>query len=97
MANPRLLLLDEPSLGLAPLIVREIMGIIKLFNEKEGLTILLVEQNANMALTVAHYCYLLETGLVAVQGDAAQLRLDPSVRRTYLGDTEVAEITVQQR
>jgi branched-chain amino acid transport system ATP-binding protein len=97
MANPRILLLDEPSLGLAPLIVREIMGIIRLFNENEGLTILLVEQNANMALTVAHYCYLLETGLVAVHGDAAHLRLDPSVRRTYLGDTGGAETIVIRR
>jgi len=85
MAKPRLLLLDEPSLGLAPMLVREIFDIIKAVNEQDGITVLLVEQNANMALGVAQYGYVLETGEVALHETAENLRSDESVRRAYLG------------
>ena len=88
MANPRILLLDEPSLGLAPMLVRDIFRIIKSFNENEGLTILLVEQNANLALEMAHYGYLLETGVVAMQDSAENLRKNVSVQVSYLGRRE---------
>ena len=84
MAQPRLLLLDEPSLGLAPLLVKEIFGIIAEIN-REGTTILLVEQNAYLALSIAHYAYVLKTGHVAMHGEAAALRDDPEIRRSYLG------------
>jgi len=85
MARPRMLLLDEPSLGLAPMLVREIFDIIKAVNEQDGITVLLVEQNANMALGVAQYGYVLETGEVALPETAENLRRDESVRRAYLG------------
>ncbi len=85
MAKPKLLLLDEPSLGLAPMLVREIFEIIKTVNEQEGITVLLVEQDANMALRVAQYGYVLETGEVALHETAENLRRDESVRRAYLG------------
>jgi branched-chain amino acid transport system ATP-binding protein len=84
MAEPRLLILDEPSLGLAPKIIEQIFGIIRSLNA-EGITILLVEQNAVMALEVAHRGYVLEMGRVAIEGSAADLRDDPSVRQSYLG------------
>jgi len=85
LAKPRLLLLDEPSLGLAPLIVQEIHGIIHMLNRERGVTILLVEQSASIALDVAHYAYVLETGRVAVFGTGAELRDNEDVRRSYLG------------
>jgi len=85
MARPRLILLDEPSMGLAPILVQEIFSIIKEINE-EGTTILLVEQNANMALQVAHRGYVLETGTVALAGSAQQLLDDPKVQAVYLGE-----------
>ncbi|WP_404292995.1 ABC transporter ATP-binding protein [Microvirga sp. RSM25] len=84
MARPRLLLLDEPSLGLSPVLVQQIFGIIDRLN-KDGLTILLVEQNAAVALTTSSYAYILENGEMALQGASEQLRRDDSVRRTYLG------------
>lgn len=84
MSRPRLLLLDEPSLGLAPMLVREIFHIIKAINE-EGLTILLVEQDANLALAIAQHGYVLETGTVALDDSAPALRSNESVRRSYLG------------
>ncbi|HWI52653.1 MAG TPA: ABC transporter ATP-binding protein [Symbiobacteriaceae bacterium] len=84
MARPRLLLLDEPSLGLAPLIVREIFAIIKQVNA-EGTAVLLVEQNANLALRVAHYAYILEVGRLVMEGPAEELRQNPEVKRIYLG------------
>ena len=84
MARPALLMLDEPSLGLAPLIVREIFHIIDALRER-GASILLVEQNARAALQVADYAYVLETGEVALEGPAAQLARDPRVIETYLG------------
>ena len=85
MGRPRLLLLDEPSLGLAPLVVREIFRIVRELNEKEGLTVLVVEQNAKIALDVAERAYVLEVGKVAVEGTSAELRGDESVRKSYLG------------
>ncbi|HEX4260325.1 MAG TPA: ABC transporter ATP-binding protein [Acetobacteraceae bacterium] len=84
MAGPRLLLLDEPSMGLAPRLVREIMRIIRRLNEA-GTTILLVEQNTKIALQVAHYGYVQETGRVVTQGDAASLGRDEAVVKAYLG------------
>jgi len=85
MAKPKLLLLDEPSLGLAPLLVREIFKIIKAINEEEGLAVLLVEQDANLALDIAQHGYLLEVGRVVLDDEAAHLRQNESVRRSYLG------------
>ncbi|MBA2474871.1 MAG: ABC transporter ATP-binding protein [Actinobacteria bacterium] len=85
VARPRLLLLDEPSLGLAPLVVREFFGIVRMLNQEEGLTVLVVEQNANIALTVADRAYVLEVGEIAVSGSAEELRRNESVRRSYLG------------
>ncbi|WP_371924710.1 ABC transporter ATP-binding protein [Pseudomonas sp. R5(2019)] len=84
MAKPRLLMLDEPSLGLAPLITREIFRIITALRQ-QGVSILLVEQNARAALRVADYAYVLETGQIAMQGPAAQLADDPRVIEAYLG------------
>ena len=84
MAKPKLLMLDEPSLGLAPLIVREIFRIIAELR-KRGVSILLVEQNARAALQVADYAYVLETGAIAMEGPAVQLRDDPRVIEAYLG------------
>ncbi len=85
MLRPRLLLLDEPSFGLAPLIVKEIFGIMRTINETEKVTILLVEQNAAMALDLAHQAYLIETGRLAMSGPAVELKQDEAVRRAYLG------------
>jgi branched-chain amino acid transport system ATP-binding protein len=85
MSQPRLLLLDEPSLGLAPMVVREIFAIVRKLNEEDGLTVLVVEQNANIALANAHHAYVLEAGRVALSGTGADLRKDESVRRSYLG------------
>jgi branched-chain amino acid transport system ATP-binding protein len=84
MANPKLLLLDEPSLGLAPVIVDKIYEIIREINQR-GVTILLVEQNANYALDVSHRGYVLETGTVALTDDSESLRNDEAVQRAYLG------------
>jgi branched-chain amino acid transport system ATP-binding protein len=85
MSEPRLLLLDEPSLGLAPKVVREIFGIVQKLNDDDGLTVLVVEQNANIALDHADRAYVLEAGRVALTGTGAELREDESVRRSYLG------------
>lgn len=84
MSRPRLLLLDEPSMGLAPLLVKEIFNIIKEINES-GTTVLLVEQNANMALSIADKAYLLETGRIALAGTAQELASSEAVRKAYLG------------
>jgi branched-chain amino acid transport system ATP-binding protein len=83
--RPRLLLLDEPSLGLAPLLVTEIFRIIRELNEHEGLTVLVVEQNAHIALQLAQTAYVLEVGRVALSGPSADLQQHESVRRSYLG------------
>ena len=85
MSRPRLLMLDEPSLGLAPLIVREIFRIVRELNEKEGLTVLVVEQDARIALDSASTAYVLEVGKVALSGTSAELKGDEAVRRSYLG------------
>jgi len=85
MAHPRLLLLDEPSLGLAPLVVKEIFRIIKRVNEEQGTTIVLVEQNANMALQIAHYGYVMENGKIVMEGKASELIENPDVKEFYLG------------
>ncbi|MBI1845586.1 MAG: ABC transporter ATP-binding protein [Candidatus Rokubacteria bacterium] len=86
MATPRLLLLDEPSMGLAPVLVEQIFTTIADINNRQGTTIVLVEQNAAMALAIAHRGYVLETGAVALHGRAAELAENPEVRRAYLGE-----------
>ena len=85
MSRPRLVLLDEPSLGLAPIVVAELFRIVSELNEREGLSVLVVEQNANIALEASSRAYVLEAGRVALQGTSGELRRDASVRRTYLG------------
>jgi len=85
LMRPRLLLLDEPSLGLAPAVVRTIFQIIRSINQEQGVTILLVEQNARTALRVAGHAYVLEVGSVALSGAAGELARDEKVRRSYLG------------
>jgi branched-chain amino acid transport system ATP-binding protein len=79
------LLLDEPSLGIAPLLVKTIFEKIVEINRRQGLTILLVEQNANLALEISDYGYVLETGRIILSGDSAQLRRNPQVQSAYLG------------
>ncbi|MEO6408098.1 MAG: ABC transporter ATP-binding protein [Burkholderiaceae bacterium] len=85
MLRPKLLLLDEPSFGLAPLIVAEIFRIMRTINREDGVSMLLVEQNASLALDLADHAYLLETGRVALSGPSSVIKNDESVRRTYLG------------
>jgi branched-chain amino acid transport system ATP-binding protein len=85
LARPRLLLLDEPSLGLAPIVVAEFFRIVAALNAEEGLTVLVVEQNANIALAASERAYVLEVGRVAVEGSSDELRLHEGVRRSYLG------------
>ena len=85
MGRPRLLLLDEPSLGLAPMVVREFFRIVRELNEQEGLTVLVVEQDARIALAASQRAYVLEVGRVALTGSSAGLRDDESIRRSYLG------------
>lgn len=84
MARPKLMMLDEPSLGLAPLVVKDIFEIIKRIN-LQGVTILLIEQNANMALQIAHHAYVLETGRVTMEGTGEKLLKDERIREAYLG------------
>ncbi|THJ32190.1 ABC transporter ATP-binding protein [Lampropedia aestuarii] len=86
MGKPRLLLLDEPSFGLAPLVVRDIFSIMQRINQEERVAILLVEQNAQLALELADYAFLLETGSIVLSGTAAEMRSNDAVRRAYLGD-----------
>jgi branched-chain amino acid transport system ATP-binding protein len=85
MARPQLLLLDEPSLGLAPLIVRDIFRIIKAISDDEKLTVIVVEQDAKVALGIADYAYVLETGRVAMSDEAERLQNNEDIRRSYLG------------
>jgi branched-chain amino acid transport system ATP-binding protein len=91
MARPRLMLLDEPSLGLAPLLVKEIFEIVKKICTEEKTTILLVEQNANLALSVGHYGYVMEMGKVVLDGECAKLRENEDVKEFYLGLSAVGE------
>jgi branched-chain amino acid transport system ATP-binding protein len=88
VANPKLMMLDEPSLGLAPLVVKEIFDIIERINRDEGITILLVEQNANLALSIANYAYILENGRIVMEGPGPELRQDKDIREFYLGLSE---------
>ncbi|WP_050635812.1 ABC transporter ATP-binding protein [Candidatus Stoquefichus sp. SB1] len=85
MSKPKLLLLDEPSMGLSPILVNEIFSIIQEINKEDGVTVLLVEQNANKALSIAHRAYVLETGNITVSGDAKDVANNPKVREAYLG------------
>ncbi len=85
MARPKVLLLDEPSLGLAPLTVQNLFRFLKDLNSRDGMTLLLAEQNAHLSLHIAHKAYVLETGKVALEGPAEELRRDPKVQRLYLG------------
>jgi branched-chain amino acid transport system ATP-binding protein len=85
LLRPKLLLLDEPSFGLAPLIVQDIFGILRRVREDSGVGILLVEQNANLALELADRAFLLETGRIVISGSAAEIRQDEAIRRSYLG------------
>jgi branched-chain amino acid transport system ATP-binding protein len=85
VSRPRLLMLDEPSLGLAPTIVRELFATVRRLNEEEGLTVLVVEQNATIALDIASRAYVLEVGRVAVEGTSDELQRHEGVRKSYLG------------
>ena len=85
MLRPRLMLLDEPSFGLAPLIVEELFGILRTINQEERVSMLLVEQNASLALELADHAYLLETGRVVMSGVASDIAADEAVRQSYLG------------
>jgi branched-chain amino acid transport system ATP-binding protein len=85
MGRPRLLLLDEPSLGLAPLVVRELFSHLRRLNRDDGITMLVVEQNAKLAFEIADDAYVLEAGTIALSGPADALRHDDAVRRAYLG------------
>ena len=84
MSKPKIMLMDEPSMGLSPLLVKEIFEIIKQLNQEE-MTILLVEQNAKMALSIAHRAYVLETGKIVLQGKASDMLENDNVRKAYLG------------
>jgi branched-chain amino acid transport system ATP-binding protein len=86
MSKPKLLLLDEPSLGIAPLLVKTIFEKIEALNKDTGLTILLVEQNANIALSIADYAYVMETGEIILEGEAKSLAKNEEVRKAYLGE-----------
>jgi branched-chain amino acid transport system ATP-binding protein len=85
MARPRVILLDEPSLGLSPRLVQEIFGIIKRINEEEKTTFLLVEQNANLALDISHFAYIMEGGHIVLEGDPAKVKSNEDVKEFYLG------------
>jgi branched-chain amino acid transport system ATP-binding protein len=85
VSRPKLLMLDEPSLGLAPLVTQELFRVVRELNESDGLTVLVVEQNANIALDLSKRAYVLEVGKVAVEGSSAELRAHEGVRRSYLG------------
>jgi len=85
MSRPRLLLLDEPSLGLAPLVTQELFRQLQVLNQEEGTALLVVEQNANLALSIAERGYVLEAGTIVASGTAAELQADESVRQAYLG------------
>lgn len=85
LSKPKFLMLDEPSLGIAPLLVKTIFERIIEINREQGLTILLVEQNANLALDVSHYAYVLETGRILLEGSSSQLKANPQVQASYLG------------
>ena len=85
MAEPRMILMDEPSMGLSPLLVREVFGVIRRLNEDLGVTVLLVEQNARMALEIAEYGYVMEQGKVVMDGPVSELRENEDIKEFYLG------------
>ena len=85
MGNPDLLLLDEPSMGLSPIITREIFRLITKINQEKGISMILVEQNANLAFDFSHRAYVLETGKVVLEGASAEIKQDPAVIEAYLG------------
>ena len=89
MSRPRLMLLDEPSLGLAPMLVEEIFAIVQRLNQHEGMTVLLVEQNSTLALTIAHYGYIMENGRIVLDGTASMLQNNADIKEFYLGLSEV--------
>lgn len=89
VADPKLIIMDEPSLGLAPLIVREIFDIVASINREQNVSILLVEQNANMALSIAHYGYIMENGRIVMEGASEKLKANKDIQEFYLGLTEV--------
>jgi branched-chain amino acid transport system ATP-binding protein len=89
MSSPRVILLDEPSLGLAPMLVEEIFEIVQRMNRQERLTVLLVEQNATLALTIADHGYVMENGRIVLEGSADALRENADIKEFYLGLTEV--------
>jgi len=89
MSRPKLMLLDEPSLGLAPMLVEEIFAIVQRLNQQEGMTVLLVEQNATLALTIAHYGYIMENGRIVLDGPASTLQNNADIKEFYLGLSEV--------
>ena len=89
MSRPKLMLLDEPSLGLAPMLVEEIFAIVQRLNQHEGMTVLLVEQNATLALTIAHYGYIMENGRIVLDGPASTLQNNADIKEFYLGLSEV--------
>jgi len=91
MANPKVMLLDEPSLGLSPLLVREIFGIIKRINKEEGTSILLVEQNAKIALSTSDYGYIMENGRVVLDGPSPKLKENEDIKEFYLGLSQVGK------
>jgi len=85
MARPRLMILDEPSLGLSPLLVKEIFQVLKELNEKEGITLLLVEQNVKIALSIAQHAYIMENGRIVLDGTAQELLQNEDIKEFYLG------------
>jgi branched-chain amino acid transport system ATP-binding protein len=91
MARPKLMLLDEPSLGLSPLLTQEIFGIIKRLNTEQGVTMLLVEQNANVALHTAHKGYVLEMGRIVMAGPSEELRNSADIQEFYLGKQDAGQ------
>ena len=91
MARPELIMLDEPSLGLAPLVVRDIFGIVKRINEEEKISILLVEQNVKIALSISGYAYVMENGRIVLDGPADKISENEDVREFYLGLSGVGE------
>ena len=88
MSNPKVMMMDEPSLGLAPLVVKDIFNIIQKVNREKGVTILLIEQNANAALKIADYGYVMETGKIGLEGTGQELLANESVKELYLGKSK---------
>lgn len=97
MARPKIMLLDEPSLGLSPLLVKEIFSIVKRLNSEQGVTMILVEQNAKVALDLAHYGYVMELGRIVMDGEAEKLSSSKDIQEFYLGQTSEASQRGQRR